>query len=391
MKSKSTLFSLLLGLLFTCIFFNGYANRGNEGNAGDALCGDGIRENGEGCDGGNTTSGDSCNVRCTLEPGYACSNGIPNVYEVCPAGLTISAPTPSQTGTTGTWTAPSTGTWKVRITTKGAKGGFSGAAGAVMIGDFLVSSGQTLEAIAGAPGGDPFSEGAGGGGGGSGVLLSPNSILIVAGGGAGKSGWGEQGGQVVSGAGNGGGGVHGAGGGGVFSAGGNGFTNGIGNAPGGGGAGYNATGGLGRYFNYFNILYIGGNGGGGFGGGGGGNISVDRPGGGGGGGYSGGNGGSSATDGSNPATGGGSFNLGANQNNTSGANSDGGQVIIECLGPAVFTAMVNATQPVCPNASQGSLSIDLTGDNEGNTAGLEYAIVAGSSFTGNPAFAEHHG
>ncbi|MCB0599283.1 MAG: right-handed parallel beta-helix repeat-containing protein, partial [Phaeodactylibacter sp.] len=52
------------------------------------------------------------------------------------------------------------------------------------------------------------------------------------------------------------------------------------------------------------------------------------------------------------------------------------------------TADFTPTQPACANPTQGSLSIDLTGDNDGNLAGLEYAIVAGNSFSGTPAFSE---
>jgi hypothetical protein len=109
-------------------------------------------------------------------------------------------------------------------------------------------------------------------------------------------------------------------------------------------------------------------------------------GGGGGGGYTGGQGGFAGT--SSNVGGGGSINLGANQNNTAGANNEGGQVIIELLGAAAFTADFTPTQPECTNPVQGSLRIDLTGDNEGNTAGLEYAIVADNTFTGSPTFAD---
>ena len=82
--------------------------------------------------------------------------------------LSLSAPNPSQTGTTGTWTVPSGGPYKVRITAKGAKGGignccgspvYNGGSGAVTVGEFIFSSGQIIEAIAGAPG---FGDGVGG-------------------------------------------------------------------------------------------------------------------------------------------------------------------------------------------------------------------------------------
>jgi cysteine-rich repeat protein len=341
----------------------------------NAVCGNGILEAGEGCDDNNTINGDGCSATCTVEPGYACSSGSPSVCVACPNGLTISAPTPSQTGVTGTWTAPSVGTWKVKITAKGARGGngFNGPGGngASMQGDFIVAGGQILETISGAEGGAGGSLGGGGGGAGSGVRIQNGGLLLIAsGGGGGRGAFGEQatgGDGSTSGSGNGGNSIAGgAGGGGGF------FSSGNGTQGTGGGAGFGATGGGGSG--------SGGFGGGGFGGGGGAGDAT----GGGGGGYTGGDSGAPFAGG----MGGGSYNMGTNQNNTSGANNAGGQVIIECLGAAAFTANFTATQPVCPNPTQGSLSIDLTGDNNGNTAGLEYAIVAGSSFSGNPTFAD---
>jgi hypothetical protein len=261
--------------------------------------------------------------------------------------LNISAATHSQTGTVGNVTVPAGGPYLIKVTAKGAKGGIGGA-GAIMIGDFIVASGQTLESIAGAPGSSK------GGGGGSGSRIQGGLPIIIAGGGGGAGGPG------LTTTGGGGGGswyvTGGGGGGGLNSAG--------GGATYGGGAGFNALGG---------VCYNG-TGGGGYGGGGGGGIN-----GGGGGGQTGGNA-------FGPGTGGQSYNPGSNQMNTEGGNNAGGQVIIECLGSAVFTASFTPTQPVCTNPVQGSLSIDLTGNLDGNTHGLEYAIVAGSSFTGSPAF-----
>ena len=308
----------------------------------------------------------------------------------CPASgpvLFATAPTPSQTGTVVNWTAPSGGgLYKVRIAAKGAKGGNSnsglGAAGATITGDFILSPNSVLEAIAGAPGGDFSSFGSGGGGGGSGVRIQNGGLLIVAGGGGGGAIFGSQFGTVVAGNGSGGTGSAdpsaGGGGGGFLSNGGNGGTNGCGDPPTGGGAGFSGQGGTGRACS----TLIGGKGGGGFGGGGGGSASDN--GGGGGGGYTGGNCGRWAT----PSGGGGSINFGAYQSSASGTNNAGGQVIIECLGAATFTANVTATQPGCSNPTQGSLNINLTGDNNGNTFGLEYAIVAGSNFSGSPVFSD---
>ncbi|MCB0551405.1 MAG: right-handed parallel beta-helix repeat-containing protein, partial [Phaeodactylibacter sp.] len=303
--------------------------------------------------------------------------------EVCPSiALFVNAPTHSQMGTVANWAVPGGGVYKVRITADGAKGGkggnFEGGAGASMIGDFIVSSGQVLDAIAGAPGAStpPGDDRAGGGGGGSGVQLQNGTALILSGGGGGGKqrafGGGSTGniGQVNNSGDQGGASAGGGGGGGGYSG------NGANGQGGGGGGGFNGLGGAGTP--------IGGAGGGGFGGGGGGYGGFGAQGGGGGGGYSGGDGNS----GGNSGQGGGSINLGANQNNTAGANNAGGQVLIECLGPADFTADFTPTQPACANPTQGSLSIDLTGDNDGNLAGLEYAIVAGNSFSGTPAFSD---
>jgi len=274
--------------------------------------------------------------------------------------LNISSSNPSQTSVVSPWMVPAGGLYKVKITAKGAKGGDSatwfGGAGATMSGEFIVNGGQVLQANAGSPG--VATDGSASGGGGSGVQIQAGNPLIIGagGGGATLNHPGGNGSQTNNGSGGGGG--FAGGGGGLNS---NGSSSG---GAGGGGAGYNGGGGNAA--------------GGGGAGGGGSRFAI----GGGGGGYNGGN----SSIGASSAEGGGSFNAGANQNNSSGANNAGGQVIIECLGAATFTAAFTPVQPVCSNVTQGSLAIDLTGDNEGNTTGLEYAIVAGSSFTGNPAF-----
>jgi hypothetical protein len=296
--------------------------------------------------------------------------------------LYVTAATHSQIGAAGSWTVPAGGPYKVRITAKGAKGGNNGAPGATTNGEFIVTTFQRFEITAGAPGGDGRT---GGGGGGTGARLKDGVDLIIAGGGGGNAAnsLAPQGGQILLGNGAGGSGHEGAGGGGTLSIGGSGFTNGLGNAPGGGGAGFNGAGGTGRVA----LNMVGGNGGGGYGGGGGGNVS--DVGGGGGGGYTGGAGGGvPVLGGISGAEGGYSLNLGSNQNNTAGNNNGGGQLIIECLGTATLSATVTPTQPVCANPAQGSVSIDLTGDLNGNTNGLEYAIVSGNSFSGTPTFAD---
>ncbi len=294
--------------------------------------------------------------------------------------LNISAPAHSQNGTIGSWTVPAGGPYKLRITAKGAKGGtgnsstngifYSGGAGAVMSADFTASSGQVFEAVAGAPGQDfQFSTGGGGGGGASGVRFSDGTVLIVAGGGGGggrfNNGTGPGKPALLTNTGTQGGAAgDGSGGGGLTTPGGD------GNESTGGGAGYNATGGT-----------SGGSGGGGYGAGGAGHFS-----GGGGGGYNGGAGGAVAvgTIGGEGGYGGGSFNDGINQTNTVDNNA-GGQVIIEVLDVGVTAT---AMQPACANPTQGSVSLDLTGVIDGNTSDFEYAIVAGNSFTGTPAFTD---
>ena len=42
------------------------------------VCGDGIRETGEGCDDGNTSNGDGCSSTCTVESGWYCQSSNPN-------------------------------------------------------------------------------------------------------------------------------------------------------------------------------------------------------------------------------------------------------------------------------------------------------------------------
>jgi len=306
--------------------------------------------------------------------------------------LNIATTTPSQTGTMGSWTVPSGGPYKIRITAKGAKGGnsaeASGGAGAIMIGDFFVSQGQILEASVGALGASQSSTTRVGGGAGSGVRIQSGSVLLVAGGGGGATHsacFGHLAGgsaTTTAGNGNGGNGGNGGGGGGLNTNGSNGVGV-FGGSTGGGSSGINADGGVATG----NTGDVGTTGGGGYGGGGAGEF-----GGGGGGGYSGGN---ASVLNANPqcsnftqSSGGGSINWGINQNNSI-LNNAGGQVIIECLGTATYSATVTSTQPSCVTPTQGSVSIDLTDDLNGFTSGgLEYAIVAGNSFTGTPTFAD---
>ena len=269
--------------------------------------------------------------------------------------LSLSATTSTQTGT---WTVPSGWLYKVRVTTKGGKGGGSnfgnGGNGASIVGDFIVSGNQVLAGTAGSPGTSNTDGGTGGGG--SAVQIQGGQFLEIAGGG-------------------GGGGLNAIGKGGTILANGtdgnnvSSYTAGQGGTSGGDGTnGFETSSSSQRGLGGKGVLngFAGGLNGG----------SGSAAGGGGGGGFSGGGG---------LGGGGGSLNLGANKTNQDGVNSTGGVVSIECLGTATFSANISTTQPAC-GSLQGSLKIDLTSDNDGNTTGLEYAIVSGNTFTGTPTF-----
>ena len=321
--------------------------------------------------------------------------------QTCPGEvLNISATSHSTSGTAGSWTVPAGGIYKVRVTAKGAAGGDrlvfpvnTGGNGATMTGDFFVTSGQVLQAIAGTRG--QSASQVGGGGGGSGVQIQSSGLLLVlagGGGGAGAntSGGVGSGGLITNSGSNGGSASNGGGGGGGYSGNGQNSSNSF--SGGGGGGGYDGKGGF-APMNSGDIGF----GGGGFGSGGGGGSICSAAnscagtgfyyGGGGGGGYSGGNGGigSGGNIGSG-GSGGGSYNIGTNQSNFQNANLSGGQVVIQCLGTATISAVVTPSLPPC-GSTQGSINIDLTGDLDGiSSNSVEYAIVSGSSFSGNPTF-----
>jgi hypothetical protein len=244
------------------------------------------------------------------------------------------------------FTLPSNGTY--RISVYGAQGGNldgTGAYGAYMRGDFILTQGDTLKIIVGQMGLDSQDYGGnddgGGGGGGTFVALSDNTPLIIAGGGGGTTGshssttspgqTGTSGGFTYSnGAGmgtNGDGGADGqtngrASGGGGF------YTDGQSSQEGGSGdlGGYSFLNGGNGGTSGNNGGYYGGDGG--FGGGGSGwHNSLCRSGGAGG--YSGGQGGT--WSGQKSGGGGGSYNTGSNPDQSSGQNSGHGYVIIEKL------------------------------------------------------------
>jgi len=216
----------------------------------------------------------------------------------------------------------------VTIKCYGAQGGivtngpFPGGLGAIMIGTFSVSDGDTLNIIVGAKGNDEAYTS--GGGGGTGVAIG-NTPLIIAGGGAGidfqdpnyvgRHGVVTNNGIVGSGFGGGAGGTAGGNGGDYvysgnnFSRGGNGWLAGSTGTTGLDGSSPNTATTLGTF---------------GLGGGGGSVGAGWCNCGAGGGGYSGGGAGDINTSGG----GGGSYNIGVNQNNTGGAHSGNGMVII---------------------------------------------------------------
>lgn len=276
------------------------------------------------------------------------------------------------TGGIQSFTVPFTGNY--RIEAYGAAGGnssgYAGGLGAVMIGDFSLTSGTVLKIIAGQAGiaglalfnGDVQQSG-GTGGGGSFVVTSGNTPLIVAGGGGGASQAGTGGGFNATGQGgtvtingvagggaptsggvSGGGGLtynwtgwHGGTGGGGFS--GNGINNSAGSTA------YGTVNGPGIAFLNGGAGGTAGSSGrnGGFGGGGSSGFT-----GAGGGGYSGG--GAGVTTGPPlGGGGGGSYNGGTSQNNTNAINPGDGKVIITAL--CNITLNTLGSNPICSGSS----------------------------------------
>ncbi|MBW2263670.1 MAG: hypothetical protein JRG91_17035, partial [Deltaproteobacteria bacterium] len=234
------------------------------------------------------------------------------------------------TGGIQTWTVPVSGTFRIEV--YGAEGvsadvSYSGGNGAMLGGNFALTSGEVLSVMVGQTGTDNGCSG--GGGGGTFVVDSGGAAMIVAGGGAGTRTSVIQNGcdgrtSEEAGTGSGSSSSHGCGAksgsitlGGIVSAsswgsGGGGFV--------GGGA---ADGSWGATSQSYAAGGVGGAGtaAGGFGCGGTGNGSC---GGGGGGGYSGG-------DGGRVAGGGGSYNSGASPTATAGANTGHGYATIDLL------------------------------------------------------------
>ena len=50
------------------------------------MCGDGVKENREACEDGNTLNGDGCSSECLVEPGYECNDE--SCFEICGDGIT---------------------------------------------------------------------------------------------------------------------------------------------------------------------------------------------------------------------------------------------------------------------------------------------------------------
>jgi YVTN family beta-propeller protein len=302
----------------------------------------------------------------------------------CPAPYTLSANTPSQNATLGTWTAPATGgSYAVSITAAGAKGGGSGGgSGAVITGIFIINAGQKIDVTAGSTGtGDNLY--AGGGGGSGAYIDGTQTLLLIAGGGGGGGSIVGGPGQIttsgqsmtVAGAdpvgtggtqGSGGTAGTGGGGGGYLSAGGTYSSVSFGTRFG-GGSGFAGAGGA-------NGNYAGG---GGVGGGGGGanDIAVGPSGNGGGGGYSGGSGGSSYVGGG----GGGSINNGINQINTPGVNAGGGYVIVTCQGTVSVSSSAGNNQSATVSTTFATpLSVTLSANSD-PLSGVSVTFTAPSS------------
>lgn len=243
------------------------------------------------------------------------------------------------TGTIDSWIVPA-GVTSITIEARGAAGAsstasaISGGLGAIMIGDFAVTPGQSLSVLVGQ---SYTATDGNGGGGGSFVVDDLNNPLIIAGGGGGSGADNDtpdKHGQAATngGTGSGGGGTGGTAGNGgnigasfASGAGGGFFTDGAdGWSPGSGGQAY-LNGGAGANIGY---------GVGGFGGGGNGSSNVV---GGGGGGYSGGGSGSNSIGSGGVGGGGGSYNVGTNQVNTGGVNIGNGLIIISYGGATTTT------------------------------------------------------
>ena len=74
------------GCSSTCTVEPGYScNSSDPSECKLIVCGDGVKDTGEGCDDKNTTSGDGCSATCTVEAGFICS-GTPSLCKVKPCG-----------------------------------------------------------------------------------------------------------------------------------------------------------------------------------------------------------------------------------------------------------------------------------------------------------------
>ncbi|MDP4009887.1 MAG: tail fiber domain-containing protein, partial [Candidatus Shapirobacteria bacterium] len=278
----------------------------------------------------------------------------------------FSATSSGATGTTQVWIVPETRTYTIDVA--GAAGGYAGTSGypggsgARMVGDFVLSAGDTLSILVGQQGTNNNASTRGGGGGGGTFILNQSvgstALLMAAGGGGGggnyTAGPGIHGQIGTSGAAGtvgtyGIGGTNGGGGNsGQYTGGGAGWKeNGVSSAygiggtkfpTGTGGAGYSSDGGVA----------------GGYGGGGG-----SYAGGGGGGGYSGGGGGGWANSGD--GGGGGSYNAGANQANTGAYKTGNGSVSITWEPTSVAAIFNGGRIGVNTTAPSYTMTINGTG------------------------------
>lgn len=109
-------------------------------------------------------------------------------FTVLRSAQTFAASATGATGTVQSWTAPATGTYRIRAV--GARGGsgtlasITGGCGAQLSGDFALTAGTALQLLVGQRG---LSTEGNGGGGGASFVVKNNAPLLVAGGGGGAS------------------------------------------------------------------------------------------------------------------------------------------------------------------------------------------------------------
>ena len=110
--------------IILCLHNDGYCPSGcnslNDNNCA-TVCGNGVREGSEGCDDGDTTSGDGCSSGCVVESGWTCSSG--GICTLIPTGNIYYI---STTGSDSSGDGSASSPWKTlayacsRVTTSGS-------------------------------------------------------------------------------------------------------------------------------------------------------------------------------------------------------------------------------------------------------------------------------